>query len=365
MENDENKVTTENVKTKSKERRLSLVITFHLGVLMIIIITVSVIFFHRRIGQSKELLMSDEVKRYSRYYVMITNDRNSNYWKSIYQGALEEAIENDSYIELLGDNLSGKYKKIDLIRMAINMEPDGIIVQADDTRAVVSLLQEADSKGIPVITIQEDNVECKRKSYVGINGYNLGRKYANEIVDYVKEKGLTSCNVMLLLDGSQSKNNQTIIASAFQERLEEKHLGGVVHVQNVPVSNDADYAAEEEIRDLIVKGTELPDVMICLNEKNTVCAYQTIVDYNHVGEVDIFGYYMSPTIRNAIEKGIIRSTIVADTKQMGKMAVGALNEYKESGYVSELFLADLERVDNSNLEPETEQGEAQDETTEE
>ena len=81
-----------------------------------------------------------------------------------------------------------------------------------------------------------------------------------------------------------------------------------------------------------------------------------VVDYNKVGEVEIFGYYTSPTIESAIRKNVIRSTIVIDTNQMGRVSVEALNEYRESGYVSEFYLIDASLVSAETLSGASEEG---------
>ncbi len=70
---------------------------------------------------------------------------------------------------------------------------------------------------------------------------------------------------------------------------------------------------------------------------------------------------MSDTIKSAIEKKIIRSSIVVDTEQLGKTAVSALNEYKESGYVSEIYLIDTQIADYNNINSfDTEGGDGND-----
>jgi ribose transport system substrate-binding protein len=88
---------------------------------------------------------------------------------------------------------------------------------------------------------------------------------------------------------------------------------------------------------------------------------QTVVDYTKVGEVEIFGYYTSPTIENAIQKNIIRSTVVIDTKQMGRYSVAALNEYRESGYVSELYFIDIKLLTAADVSADSGEGGQEDE----
>ena len=86
-----------------------------------------------------------------------------------------------------------------------------------------------------------------------------------------------------------------------------------------------------------------------------------LFDYNKVGEVEIFGYYTSPTIENAIKKNIIRSTIVIDTRQMGRYSIAALNEYRESGYVSELYFIDVSLVNADDVSADSGEGGQSDE----
>ena len=105
-----------------------------------------------------------------------------------------------------------------------------------------------------------------------------------------------------------------------------------------------------------MEGDKIPDVIICLSEKNTVCVAQAVVDFTKVGEVEIFGYYLSPYIEESLNKNVIRSSIVVNTEQMGQYSVRALNEYKESGYVSEIYLIDTSLVTKESLHASEQEG---------
>jgi ribose transport system substrate-binding protein len=248
-----------------------------------------------------------------------------------------------------------------MIRIAINSGVSGIIVEADDSYRTVNLLKEADRSGIPVVTVSEDNVESKRKSYIGVSGYNLGKVYGEEICSYVKEKSMKNCDVMILIDEDNSSGTQSIISTAIREKIEDEGMSNRISVSNKPISNEKEYSAEEEIRDIFLGQSNIPDVIVCLSEKNTLCVEQTVVDYTKVGEVEIFGYYTSPTIENAIQKNIIRSTVVIDTKQMGRYSVAALNEYRESGYVSELYFIDIKLLTAADVSADSGEGGQEDE----
>ncbi|MBQ2053926.1 MAG: substrate-binding domain-containing protein [Eubacterium sp.] len=338
-------------KKKDKGYRGILIATVVLGVLLLLIVAFSIFFFYKRIAGTKGL-MSDEAHEYDSYYVLITDSPNTDFWQSVYQGAVAEAEKHNAYVELLGENLEQSYSKADLLNIAINSNVDGIIIEGDDDNDTVKLLLKAKEEGIPVVTVSDDNMECKRVSYIGVSSYNLGKEYGEQLVKYVKENVPDTCRTMVLMDDTFTSNSQSIILTAINEVIEDENLADKITLSSHVVSSNKDYAAEEDIRDIFVgeNSHSGPDVVICLSEKNTLCVYQTVVDYNKVGNVEIFGYYLSPVIKDAIDKEIIRSSIVVDTDQMGRRSIEAMNEYKESGYVSEIYLIDTDLVSKDNLD---------------
>ena len=342
-------------KHRGSKKRI-LYITVALGIMLVGIVVASIIVFQQRFKETKKLMTNAEYNTYDNYYVIITDNRDTDYWQSIYEGALEEAAKSNSYVELMGNNIEDDISKEDMIRIAINSDVSGIIIEADESYRTVNLLKEADAKGIPVVTVSEDNVETKRKSFIGVSGYNLGKVYGEEICKYVREKGMSKCKVMVLIDEDLANGTQSIISTAIREQVEDEDMSKHIEITNRAINNEKEYSAEEEIRDIFVGQDDIPDVIVCLSEKNTLCVEQTVVDYTKVGEVEIFGYYTSPTIENAISKNIIRSTIVIDTKQMGRYSVAALDEYRQSGYVSELYFIDVSLVTADDVSADSEEG---------
>ena len=356
-------------KSIEKNKKGIRVITTILGIVLMGIIVVSVVFFRGRLRETKKLLDSSEYETYDNYYVMITENRDSDYWKSIYDGALEEAKKNNAYVKLMGADLEDEFSKEDLLRMAIASKVDGIIVEGDNVNKNVMLLKEADAAGIPVVTVEEDNTESQRKSFIGVSGYNMGRDYGEQICSYVKEAKMQKCNVLVLVDNIstsslqsnvQTSTTQSIVITAIKEMIDYYGLSSVISLESKTVTSNIDFAAEEEIRDIFVGQETLPNVIVCLSEKSTMCVSQAVVDYTvdytKDSQVEIFGYYLSPSIEAAIRKNTIRSSIVVDTKQMGEFAVRALNEYKESGYVSDYNYIDTSLVTKESLDSAIQEG---------
>ena len=345
------------------------------GMVLTIGVGIAVFRFYNGYGKGSEIV-EDVV--YDRYYVMITEDRKSSFWQSVYQGAYRHGLENNVYVDWMGENLSKEYSREDLMQIAIASKVDGIIVTADEGEEIAALIEEASAAGIPVVTLYSDSSRSSRCSFVGVGSYNLGREYgkmglyllANIIgnQDYsfaytylytedgtiVQQEGPHSVmdntvRVAVLVNAYASDVDQNILYTGIQDTMENEKSTDI-ELEFIPISidNTNDFSVEESIRDIFMK-EDVPDIIVCLDELSTTCVYQAVVDYNMVGDVNILGYYMSDTIINAIDRSVIYATIVIDTEQMGGYCIEALQEYHDLGYTSQYFAADVTVIDHNNV----------------
>ncbi len=317
-------------------------------VFVIVTLTVGVISFRFYVNGFREV--TDE-KSYDQYYVMITEDRKASFWQSVYNGAYERGLEEDVYVDLLGDNLSQDYSREELMRIAISASVDGIIVTADESDEMIALIDEAVAVGIPVVTLYGDSTHSNRCSFVGVGSYNLGREYGRQVlkVDEEIEKTDRDVTVAVLVSAYAKDSGQNILCSGIQDTLEqEKSETANIELSLITVDDTNSFSAEESIRDIFME-EEIPDVIVCLNETNTSCVYQAVVDYNKVGQVSILGYYDTDEIINAIDRNVIYATVSVDTEQMGSFCIDALTEYYEFGNTSQYFTADVTLIDKRNV----------------
>jgi ribose transport system substrate-binding protein len=305
------------------------------------------------------LVEETDKESYDKYYVMITEDNKSAIWQSVYQGACDHAVEENAYVDWLGDNLSEDYSVEDLMQIAIASDVDGIIVTADESDTLTDLINEAADAGIPVVTLYGDNTQSARCSFVGIGSYNLGREYGRQALQ-IAQRG-EPCKVTVLVNSYTQDMDQNIICAGIQETIEqERDEEQEIALSIVSVDDTNAFSVEESIRDIFME-QEAPDIMICLNELTTTCVYQAVVDYNKVGDVSILGFYDSDTIVNAIDRNVIYATIAIDTRQMGSFCIDALTEYYELGYTSQYFTADIRLINKDNVSEYLEKGEDSDE----
>ncbi|MCQ2528282.1 MAG: substrate-binding domain-containing protein [Saccharofermentans sp.] len=285
---------------------------------------------------------------YDKYYVVISDDNQSSFWKSVYEGAYNYGLENNVYVEDLATGFSGDLSKEELMRIAIASNVDGILVSADDSKEMTALIDEAASKGIPVVTLYNDAPNSKRISYVGVGSYNIGTEYGRQALSVAKsiyaENPDEQINVVVLVDSVPS-TDQMMVYSTLQESFEKDALSFRLNLDMVKIDTTNTFSVEENIRDVFLS-EDVPDIIICLSELDTTCVYQAVVDYNQVGKVNILGYHDSVTILQGIERGIINSSIRIDTQQMGEYSVNALLEYDRAGFTNQYFTVDIDVINS-------------------
>lgn len=287
---------------------------------------------------------------YDKYYVIISDDSSSGFWESVYEGAHEYGLDKGVFVENFASSFSENLSKEQLMRIAIASNVDGIMINADESETMNDLINEAMLKSIPVVTLYNDASTSRRISYVGVGNYNIGKEYGKQALNLCKSISLERSGDMdiVVLVSSVPTSSQMLVYSGIQETLETDVLSSRITLNTVKIDDSNTFTIEETIRDIFMN-EDVPDIIVCLSELDTACVYQAVVDYNKVGQVNILGFYDSAPILNAIDRNIINSTIVLDTKQMGEYCVDALLEYDRVGFTSQYFAVDIEVIDSKNI----------------
>jgi len=305
-----------------------------------IIILIGMMFYKNRIAG----IISADTANYHTYqyhYAIISEESDAPFWEAIYQGALEKGMEQDAYVEKMGDKLLSSYNLKDLMKIAIASKVDGIILEPNGEEDISDLINKAAEAGIPVVTVLTDAPESRRISYVGINSYNQGQMYGKQVLELIQQ-GRKKITVLLSSDNKDIRQN-TIYAG-----ISEAVAGLDVELGYAVINTHNPFSAEEEIRELVMS-QKPPDVLVCLTATDTRNAYRALVDYNKLGDITIIGYYDDDMILRAIQMKNIHSTMIIDAKQMGALCVEALTEYIQAGQVSDYFSVDISIINESNI----------------
>lgn len=294
-----------------------------------------------------EITDTTDDREYKYHYAIISEDKDEGYWEAIYQGALNQGKEEDAYVEELGGNLSVSYSLVDLMKIAIASKVDGIILEPTGNEEIVGLIDEAYARGIPVVTVLKDALPSdsakpiNRISVVALNSWRQGQAYGKQVLELI-DQGKN--NITVLMNGDQNTSQRIIYASILTMIGSRK-----VTVKSASINTESAFSSAEDIRNIIMDQEDPTDLLVCLNAMDTLSAYQAVVDYNKVGEIDIIGYYYSDMILRAIDKNIVHSTMTFDAGQMGAYCVEALTEYLKTKNVNEYYSLDIDVINKDNV----------------
>lgn len=279
-------------------------------------------------------------KTYDFYYALIVKDTSDPFWKSVYEEAKEVGKQHNIYVEFLGEDLLEDYSVIDKFKIALASNVDGIMIMPEG-EDIEALLDEAAKKEIPVVTLLNDSIKGERECFIGVNSRDIINLYWQEIENIEIEVN----KVLIFMDEEEPVSGINRMYLSLKEVIEAHGI----EVEVRPIDRKNAFSAEEKIRNIILSSEMTPDVMICLNMDDTLCAYQAMIDYNEVGKLAIMGYYQSETLLEGISKGIIQSTLAIDTKKMGSQAVEALYQYQTNNWVDRYFSVDVTMINQSNV----------------
>jgi ribose transport system substrate-binding protein len=330
-----------------------------LAVIVMSVVTLASVFIYRALIARTFNLDTGGSRYYTHHIAMVTESHADPFWKNVWLAAEDEGAKSDAVVEWVGNSLTEQYSLAEMMEMAIAAKVDGIILQPDGSEKIKQLIARAIADGIPVITVMSDATGTGRQGFVGYNSYELGQLYGAQVRAAMAQT-LTEYHAVVLFGNNVSENAQNIVYSSIKENLEGKN----VTLDVINIDNNNVFSAEEAIRELVVSSpsapkdastppqlgkTYGPNMLICLNATNTICAYQAVVDHNKVGQIQILGYYDSDEILTAIEKRVIQATVAVDANRVGASCVTTLMEYLNLGRTSDFTPVGLQLVTAANL----------------
>ena len=302
--------------------------------------------FYKSVWKKSGLEEAEESRVYESQYEMIVGSGKNEFWQAIYESAKKTAENHNAYLEFHASDMGTGYNEIDYMEISIAAGVDGIILEFNGEEALKKEIDKAETAGIPVITIMNDAPDSKRQSFVGVNDYQMGQAYGEQVAALMDENTETA---LILLDSEKGDFEKSQIYSQISNVVMEQENGENVKIQAQNLMPENKFDIEEAIRTIFQSPEGPPQILVCMDEVTTECAYQAMIDFNRVGEVKIIGYYVSDTIREAVNKGLIPVTCTLDTEKMGKDCIEALWEYKQEGRVNSYYNVELEFVSKNEI----------------
>lgn len=284
---------------------------------------------------------SNNLRNHRYHFVMITRATEADFWEQAYSGASKVAEAKKVALEYFGPRFLDLKELERLLEMAILSSVDGILVSVPNEPTFKNLINEAISKKIPIVTLENDIDFTKRVSFVGVDSYDLGLKTGQTLTQAV------SGNVQFAV----------LVNSNFSSTSHSRYLKGIRDaIRNYPglqlklilTSKGSSISAEEQTQSILTNYPQI-QAIICSNAGDTLGVAKVVVDLNQVTHVTIIGSGLTNEIANYIKRGVIWGVLADDPVALGAQGLSILIRIKEEKMVPECYNMPLFVVNQQNL----------------
>jgi ribose transport system substrate-binding protein len=276
------------------------------------------------------------IKQYNYHFITILPKKKGLHWAFLKQGIKKADQELNIVTEVI--EAKNNEKQLELLKMAIASDVDGIITCPMEDKEYTPVINDAVQKGIPVITVSTDAPESHRNSFIGANKKS-GESAAREFL--VATKG--QANICILITDQTSFTYMERL-KGFQSVIKEHPKMKIVTVAEI--DNDL-LLSTEKVKAILEKEPDI-NAIFCVSSNNAIAAAKAVSAMKRE-DILIMGYDDFPETLEYIEKGIIYGTITQKSNFIGYLAVKYLRDIRREKWVPNSMDPGIILVTNQNI----------------
>ncbi|GAA0485047.1 hypothetical protein GCM10008986_07870 [Salinibacillus aidingensis] len=302
---------------------ISVYLGYSIGFLLFIICFGYTLYFGKQTFHLDQMEVS-QAQNYDYHFVLIPEEKGSEYWHLVREGAMETAEQHHAYLEYVGGAQTSEEEQFRTLDKAIDAKVDGILTQGMEGERFVELVHLAREKGIPVVTVDADNPKSERNAYVGTDNFRAGYLAGEAFVNETTGKQ----NVAIIIGRSESPNQQKRI-EGFQKAIDNEERVQVITIEE---SNISIVGAAQATYQALKKHSEI-NGFFGTNVLAGIGISQAITQTNRKQNPYIVTFDTLPKTLDLMRDGIIDATIVQHPYRMGKTGINLLLDAGNSKYV--------------------------------
>ncbi|HWQ29606.1 MAG TPA: sugar-binding protein [Negativicutes bacterium] len=278
------------------------------------------------------------------HFYLIAQNSVDPFWKELRRGLEDAAKEQKVAVEFNAPRFNDPEEERRFLDIAVTSEVDGIITHVSSDIDFTELINKAVIKGIPVVTLENDDKDSNRNSFVGTNSFEIGKAAAELMIKATA--GRANIAVIVSNDLNLDTISQNLKMNGFLSTI--KDFPGMKVVKTY--TSKMGILSAEEITQSIVSGNDNINAIFTTSSTDTIGSAQLVVDRNKVGRITIVGYGDTEDILRYISKDIIYGTVMSDPYRMGYESINALIDIKEQNNVSTFIDTGVKVITKDNVE---------------
>lgn len=267
------------------------------------------------------------------YIALVAKVSNNPFWQAVNNGAQAAAADIGGIeVSFTGPDTESEIdKQANQLQAALDKEPDAIGIAALDEQAVLSILQAADDKGIPVVAFDAKLESDIPVTTVATDSYAAGAEAAKNFIEAAGDTGQVG-----VIAHSQTSSNGIARRDGFLEYLADNAPGLEVVVVQYSESDQA--KASNQAAAMLQAYPDLVGIY-ATNEQSALGAASEVEASGK--DIVVVGFDSGSAQIDYIKRGVITGSITQDPYQMGYetvvSAVAAINgetveDFVDSGF---------------------------------
>jgi len=288
-------------------------------------------------SNGSEKLEDDEPYKFG----FILKTINSEYWKTLMSGAKDAAEELGVEVSFLGPQEETQFEQqIKMVEDHIAAGADAIIVAASQPDAMISVLNNAHKKDIPVVIADTDvNFEDK-VTFIGTHNYDagkLGGEYLGEL--------LSDGDKVAIIRGPYGSETHDERTKGFQDALKDKNIEFIVQ------DAQSDRVKAVNVMENIL--TSNPDIkaIFATADEMALGAYTTL-ENKKAKEIYLIGFDGTPDGLQAVLEGKMLANVSQNPYQIGYQSVQSAYKAKKGEEVEKRIDSGTAIISKDNVEEE-------------
>ncbi len=269
------------------------------------------------------------------YIPLVSKGFQHQFWQAVKKGAMQAAADYKVDVTFEGPETEAMVdKQIEMLQAAMGKNPAALGIAALDSKAAIPILQNAQSKKIPVIAFDSGVDSDIPLTTVSTDNLVAAGVAADKIAEAIGGKGKVAVIVH-----DQTSRTGIDRRDGFLKRMKEKYPN--IQVLE-PQYGSGDHLKSTEIAKAVINGNPDLKAYFGANEGSAIGILNAVKELKKEGQIVIVGYDSGKLQIEAIKSGLMLGAVQQNPVLMGyktvELAVKALKGEKlekrtDSGYV--------------------------------
>ncbi|MDR1536174.1 MAG: sugar ABC transporter substrate-binding protein [Planctomycetota bacterium] len=241
--------------------------------------------------------------------------------KNIADGAQAEADKYGVELTILSSQgFSALEEQINQVEDVMRRQVDVIGIQAVDSKGIIPVIEEANAKNVPIISVDTGADGGKVLTYISTDNREAGQAAGEWLVRQVGE------GKVAMIEGTPGSQQGRERKEGFHAAIQAQ---AKVQLVSSIAANFERVKGMEIMEDILTANPDLKGVF-CANDEMALGALETLRQRNAIGKVIVIGMNGAPDALLAAYNGEIQATVVQYTDFMGASFVRLAVEYLDS-----------------------------------